>query len=364
MLLWKLIVNNMETQISNEKLIDYYKKYKENEKSVDCVKDFNRYMLLYKNIKLSGKTEEEQEIIMEELVEDILLNTDIQYPENSTKSERRDIESEFQKTVLKDFYKNGIISLKIATDWMGEEFANELFEQRALNPADIKKLLKDKKITLDLIKKMLNSEMKTAEKLDFIYSIFDGDSQEEFDIKNKLIQYLKLGKGMKEESSGIHKEKGSNSVSSNKYITDPSARWRLMSLLDKKYSKELLYDGHAVFHLPNIENGQVVIEKMFETKKDGTVPSYGQATYILSEDEFINNDIIVIVDGQRVIDKKKLMALAKEEKAKKIVHSLNWGKALKSHLGIKKESSKYSKEDIEQIDKTIEKIEKSRTLMV
>ena len=90
------------------------------------------------------------------------------------------------------------------------------------------------------------------------------------------------------------------------------------------------------------------------------IPSYGTATYILSEEDFVSNNIIVGDSGKKCVNRKKLMQLAKDGKAKKIVHSVNWGKSVKQHFGVEKEGSRYTQEDIDQIDKAIKAIENSR----
>ena len=343
-------IAELEKGISNKQLYELYLNSKtENE---DDKKAFNRYVLLYREIILKGKSEEEVRETMNDFVTEIMEEYDIEDDEK----------------FLEDFYNTGIISADILFEWGDQAFIDKLIVNNRLKRADIKKMYieknqKDRNKFILVLKRAL-SRMDNTEKLNYIYSVFDGDSTEETTAREELEQvlYMDSEKIYGSSNGSGQRRRGNNTNRKNvrNYITMPRSRWKLISLLDTNYESELLADSHVIFKLPNANNGEIVIEKLYEKKGDRIVPSYGQATYILSEEEFVSNDIIIEENGKKYVDRKKLMELARDGKATKFVHSKNWGRAIKDYFGVEKENSIYSKEDIEQIDKAISSIEKSR----
>ena len=343
-------IAELEKGISNKQLYELYLNSKtENE---DDKKAFNRYVLLYREIILKGKSEEEVRETMNDFVTEIMEEYDIEDDEK----------------FLEDFYNTGIISANILFEWGDQAFIDKLIVNNRLKRADIKKMYieknqKDRNKFILVLKRAL-SRMDNTEKLNYIYSVFDGDSTEETTAREELEQvlYMDSEKIYGSSNGSGQRRRGNNTNRKNvrNYITMPRSRWKLISLLDTNYESELLADSHVIFKLPNANNGEIVIEKLYEKKGDRIVPSYGQATYILSEEEFVSNDIIIEENGKKYVDRKKLMELARDGKATKFVHSKNWGRAIKDYFGVEKENSIYSKEDIEQIDKAISSIEKSR----
>ena len=98
---------------------------------------------------------------------------------------------------------------------------------------------------------------------------------------------------------------------------------------------------------------------MFKDTKNGVKPDYGRATYILSEEDFINNSKDII--DLNVINRPYLIGLKEDGEAISLNHSSKWGDNLKKVLGIDKNNSRYTKKDLEDIDILVKNIEKSRT---
>lgn len=303
---------------------------------------FNKYRALYKNLMINGKTEEEIRENANELISPF--------------------EENLNNDILEWLYQYGLITLEAAADW-GIDLT-EMLSKNSIKPTDLKQLYNKKLISIDAIRDVLiNTNLEYEEKLDLIYSTFDGESEEDYNRREELVALLGIGneyKGKTEQSN--RKRENETGIKQKTFITDPHARWKLISLLDKDYSKKFLpegkevSDGHRVFLLPN--QGQIVIEKMHEKRRGKKVSAYGSATYIIGIDEFFKNINEIIIEGS--INRTALRKLSEESKATKIIHSKSWGETIKRHFEISEENEKYTKEEIEAIDTAIKNVENSR----
>ena len=332
-------INNYGKQQIKELYIGMSDKKDDNENT--SLELFNKYATLYKALNLTGKSEEE---LFDEAFKLI--------------SSFDDIDSD----MLQELYQFGIIPLEAAADW-GVNLI-DMLSSNSLKPTDLKKLYGKEIISIENIRNViLNGGLLYEEKLDLIYSTFDGDSKEESAIREELVELLETGESYRASINGkrgsISKEQ---SFKSREYITDPHARWKLISLLDKDYSKKFLptgkeiMDGHRVFLLPNQD--KIVIEKMHEKRYGRKVSAYGSATYIMDTEEFFKSMELIIVDG--AINRTALRKLFEGEKAKKIIHTKNWGENVKEYFNINAENERYTEEDIIAIDKAIMSVVNSR----
>ncbi len=347
--LQKAFSENMKDFITDEELIKYYLQYKENPEDEEKFNMLNRMSLLYKELRLKQLDSEELQENGNYLIE--LLNTD------------------FEENDLKELYKLGIIPVQTAIEWGGEAITEDMLLEKALKPADTKKMISENQIKIDYIINLLKSnKMSEEEKLTLIFSTFSEDNQKE--LRMKLMQYLNFkeesNRPKKDYTSSVEtmQERNTNTEKRKMYVTDSGARWKLITLLDENYTQEIYNDGHIIFTLPNVDNGVVVIEKMFKKTKSGVKSSYGNATYIMSEEEFIKNKKQIAdknSKNEKTIDRNILLKLREEEKASKIVHSKGWGRNIKKYFGIE-EKSVYTENQVNEIDKAIESIERSRTL--
>ncbi|MCI9365524.1 MAG: hypothetical protein HFJ54_02680 [Clostridia bacterium] len=306
------------------------------------IEEFSRMAYLYKVLKIDGKSEEEVQRNSLELI-------------NS-------FEDNLSSEILERLYQFGIITLEVAADW-GVDLKNML-SKGDIKPTDLKRLYGKEIIQIHEIRDVIrNGNLHYEEKLDLIYSTFDGESEEEYRIREELIQLLEGGESYRGESKQTEsKRRRRSGVKSKEFITDPHARWKLISLLDKDYSKKFLpkgkeiVDGHRVFLMPNLSS--VVIERMHEKRRGKKVNAYGSATYIMEIEEFFKNIDNVIVNG--AINRTALRELAENEDATKIVHSKGWGESIKRYFEIDEENERYSKEEIEEINKAIASVGNSR----
>lgn len=335
---------NLEEIASEEKLIRLYKEFN---KCGEC-EEFVKYLPLFKELKIKDAELENKKEIGQRLIEEL--------------------DGDFEEEDLKKMYGLGMIPVETAIEWGGKSITQDMFNEGILKPIDAKRLYKNNTLSIDMIKQVLkSSQLSEEDKLTLICSTFDSD--EDSKTRMELIQCLDVDN--KENKRNLNKNESKkisigfgSSTSKNAYITDPCMRWKLISLLDEEYSQEVCKDGYIIFKLPNVKNGTVIIEKMFKKSPNGVIPSYGNATYILSEEQFdkSENDIVDSNNMLKTINLSELAELRGEEKADKLNHSSKWGNNIKEYFDVEKEESMYDKEKIEQIDKTIESIENSRTL--
>lgn len=322
----------------------YLKVEEEEDAKPEVLERFVRCVVLYKKLNIEGRTEEEIE--------------------SSTFKLISSFEDNISSKVLEELYQFGIISLEAAADW-GTDLT-EMLASNSIKPVDLRKLYEKKFISKDQIKNVLmNGTLSYEERLDLIYSTFDGESEEEREAREELTALLEIGIGdsYRTDKKSAEKIRGKgNAVKGKEFITEPHTRWKLISLLDKDYSKGCLpdgikvIDGHRVFLLPN--HNKVVIERMHEKRNGKRVNAYGSATYVMGIEEFYKNINNIIIDG--AINRTYLREASEEDKATKIIHSKHWGNAIKREFGIDKENSRYTQEEIDEIDTAIANVEGSR----
>lgn len=334
---------HIEEIAQEEEMIRLYKEFYMYGKDEET---FNSYMQLYKELRVKGKDISEKRDNGNRLVEEL--------------------GEDFEEEDLKQMYKLGIIPVDTAIEWGGDSITQDMFNKGILKPIDAKRLYKENVLNLDMIKQVLRSkEISDEDKLALIGSTFDGE--EDFETKMELMQYLNLvanensskGKGQKRLRRTDTKIEAKNA-----YITDPFARWQLISLLDNEYSQEVLRDGYIIFELPNVNDGTVIIEKMFKKSQNRVVPSYGNATYILSKKQFDKSKNYITDEtlGGKVINLGELAEVREARNADRLNHSSRWGSNIKDYFEVGKDQSRYTEEQIQKIDKTIESIENSRRL--
>ncbi len=340
---------DLKSEVNVEEMMGYYTKTKEDASNP---KDFERYALLFREVKLKGQKTEVQTKLSEQIVEKIY-ETESDYKED-----------------FKKLYQSDLLPIRMLMDWNGEEIVYDLITNQQLKPRDAKDLLMTKELDLKKVYKVLrNSHMSEEEKMNFIFSSFDGTGKNEEEIKAQnearmyLIQAVCISKDItygEKSSNGKERRNVTEGMKRNKYVTDPVYRWQLFSQMDSNCVSKAYLDGTVVFTLPNVENGTVVIEKMYKGTKEGTKINHGSATYVMSEEEFVNHKSQIEQD--RKINRKVLIQLMEEGKADKIIHSKSWGKGLKKHLGFSVESG-YSEEKMAKIDELVARIERARELV-
>lgn len=334
----------------NSKIREFYAKITD-EENKDRPKDLQRFYRiadLYKSLNIKGKTREETE----KATNDLIIS----------------FEDDVDNNVLQTLYQFGLIELKDAVSWGAS--IKQMLASGDIKPTDLKSLLNDKTIRLEDIKNVLREEeMSFIEKLDLIYSTFDGESKEEYRIRDELIQLLEISqeyRGKNRIQKGQTGETNENKATKKEYILDPHARWKLISLLDRDYSRKCLpqgvtiTDGHSVSILPNL--GVVFIEKMLQKRFGRQVSSYGRASIIVQADFFFEHLYEIIAVDKKSINRQFLLEMERKGQGfvTRITHHKNWGKHIMKYFNINERNSIYTKEEIEEIEKTAQIVENSR----
>lgn len=347
------------TIISDETLYGKYKEYKENNKEQDKRSEIERYALAYRNTELTGKNSEELQSKGEEFIANV----------------GDDIES----SDLVPLYKFDIIPLKVAVDWGGDSIIEELLESESLKPADARYLrdegLLDENILERLFKKC--SQMSYSYQISLVYTIFDGQTPEEQEIRERLAQYYHIENGLVNSNTKGNKIKQRKSEKEQEVpekrikMRDPGAKYNLLSAIDKSVKiEEGIIDGHIIFHYPNIDEGTVLIEKLHKittNKKNGTIEIKADnqsATYVLSEEEFIKLKSQLLQNGK--IDRTQLTQRWWETRDPEhwIPHigTEFWEKSILERFEINEENTRYSAEDLKKIKELIAKSIESKKI--
>lgn len=265
-------------------------------------------------------------------------------------------EEEYSAEIMSDLYDLKLATMEKCIEWIGKDILLKQYEKGTLQPVKIQELYNEGKIEIEEIATLIKKIENPGERFMIIGAIFPEENEHDSSIRQILIEECIDV----EENSTYDNKKGKRKAiekakvpSSKKMVTDPFARMRLFKELDEEYSFELITDGHATIKLPNL--GKVIIEKMLDKNKQ---PAYGAATYIVEEDYYNKNCESIVKNGK--ISRTKLYSHIDEKGVDRIIHSIDsWGQGIKRILGID-ENSKWSKEDIEKIDRIIERIKESK----
>lgn len=314
----------------------------EQEEKAKDIALFNRYASLYRMLYVEEKSEEEIAKSGFTLVSSF--------------------EEELSGEALQDLYQHSLITLDVAVDWGAD--LTEMLEAGQMKPTDLKKLYANGIVQMEPIRNIIKyGTISNDEKQDLIYATFDGDTSEEEQIRVELIQLLTIGEEYRGESRITGAKRGSTSVGKwRNFVTDPQTRWKLISLLDRDYSKRVLpkgkqvLDGHRVFLLPNQD--RIIIEKMYEKRRGEMVSAYGSATYAMPTVEFYDHLEDIIKDG--AINRSFLYEMADMDMATPIMHSKNWGKNIMKYFGIDANNERYTAEEYQEILNAAERVTNSR----
>lgn len=293
----------------------------------------NRYSALYRNLSEIGQIN----IDIDKLTGDII---DF-------------FGADFAPEVLEDLYELKLVTLEKAVEWVGTDILARQYERGKLKPAKAREFYENGIIDLDGMAYMIKKLSDNGQKFMVIGSIFPEENEEERDIRDLLIdECLEIDAEINSEKGNKRKKGEEKEKDYYKHITDPFSRISLIKSLDKDYSFEMTIDGHAIVQLPNLR--KVIIEKMLDKNRQ---PSYGSATYILDEDYYNLNNTRIKIDGK--ICRQEIIKDINSKSVTRIIHATDsWGKSIKEYFGIE-ENSKYSEEDINNINEAIERVKRS-----
>lgn len=340
----------LQSNVTVDELMQYYEN---REQTQEQEIDFEKYALLFREIRLKNSDEEEKQQIAEQIMEKLY-------------ETERDYDAD-----LKNLYGANLLPIRTLIDWNGDKMIYDLVGDASIKPKDAKELLMTGELEVARAYQALkNSDLSDAEKLNFIFSSFDGvgNTPEEMQAQNQarmqLIQAMNISKDFVERSettsSHTTRKKGETKKKRNHYVRDPLYRWQLFSLIDENCDSKVLADGSVVFTLPNVQNGMVAVEKLFKSTQKGTQIDYESATYFMSEEEYLNHKEEIVKD--RKINREAFTNMRKLGIAKRACHTTKWGEHFKRMLGISAENG-YTPEKMAEIDSLIEQIENSKELV-
>lgn len=353
----KTIREKIGAVITDEKLFD---KYRESQEQSDKKIQLERYALAYRNTEIIGKTKEEIQNRAEEFI--------------------TGIGEELEPSDLVQLYGLDIIPLKVAVDWGGEYIIEELLQSGKLKPADAKYLRNEGLLNEEVLERLFqnNKQMVYSDQVSLVSAVYDGQTPEEQEIREKLAQYYNIESGMINSKSktvtgkkkGLAKTQEEQSQKKIK-MRDPGAKYNFLSAIDKDVTVDSgIIDGHIIFHYPNIENGTVLIEKLHKistNKENGQIEikaDNAAATYVLSEEEFIKMKSELIQNGK--IDRTQLTRKWWETRDPEhwIPHNgLDyWERAIMERFDISHDNTRYTEEDLKKIQELKEKSIESKKI--
>lgn len=325
---------DIQAEITEEKLIQYYK----SRKNEETKKQAEKYFSLYREIKIRQRTEEEKE----EISNNIIL----------------ELGDEMEEADFIELYRANLITINAVREWNGEEFINQMLIEGLLKPADSQKIITQNQNVVEEIKdKLRKSTLSDEEKISLIITTFP--EEEHAALRAELFQILKISKSTKTKENKKETKitnPQTHKAKRNEYELDPCYKMQLLMLLDKDYTYELTRDGHMILKLPN-EN-KVIIEKMFKRTKNGVENANGAATYIIDIAKY-NASSVLTEEGK--IDRSKLYEICDKDKKERYYHTKNWGEMLKEAFSIE-HSEKHTNQEKQEIENLIEKIKRTRKL--
>jgi len=350
--------------ITAEILYERYEEYKmargDQEKEGIARKKIERYALAYRQTELLGKTEEELE-------------------EKGNQFMEKKGDAIKQEDII-PLYALDIIPLNVAVDWGGENVLEELLAQEKLKPADAKYLKGKGFLTEALLMRIFDKfpDMSYAYQFAITIEIF-----EEEEVQERVAQHYHIGFGMVSkkrdegdltvEESNLGNEnadeviKGEKSVGTKLKSRPPSSKYKLLAAADKRKTiEEGIKDGHIIFHYPSLDGGTVVIEKMhkvIKNTKTGKVEiktDDGLATYVMSEQEFIDIKGDLIKDGKVV--RRQLSSRWLHKLGYWYMHygERGWEDAMIERLKMNARNPMHTTEDLEEIEKRVKESIRSR----
>lgn len=335
------------TIITDEGLFEKYEQYKTNSEQEDTRAQLERYALAYRNTEIQGKTPKEVQSKAETFI--------------------TGVGEELEPSDLVELYGLDIIPLKVAVDWGGEDIIEELLQSGRLKPADARYLRDEGLLNEQVLERLFKKckQMVYSDQVSLVSAVFDGQTPEEQEIRERLAQYYNIESGMinSKGKAGTAKRKFSNREQNEDpkrkiKMRDPGAKYNFLASIDEGVTVEAgIIDGHIIFHYPNIDGGTVLIEKLHKIKtnqENGLVEIKADneaATYVLSEEEFIKMKSSLIQDGK--IDRTQLTQ--RWWKTRDPEHWIPhngvdyWERAIMERFEISEENSRYSLEDLKRI---------------
>lgn len=129
---------DLTNAVNFDKLNTYYNQLKEQPENKEILNLYKNYLNLYKEILINNKDKAEIEEISNIAIEKIL----------------ECFEEKEYKEAVKNYYKEGVITLDTITQWSNENFITELFNEGIISLEDMSRLGKEEKLPYQYLSKL------------------------------------------------------------------------------------------------------------------------------------------------------------------------------------------------------------------
>ena len=282
----------------------------------------------------------------------------------------------FGKEDRKRLYELDIIPIDTVVLWGEKDELIHLLNSEVLVPKDIRRMYQEKRISMQDIQKMIESNIKLEQKISLINIVFP--NAEEAEIRNKLFESITEldntvnSEEMQNNRSGKYEGNQNKEPREgwNKYLFDTAVRYNAFIESDEKVIMEIFNDGHIAAHLPDIRGGLVVIEQLYQLKKAQNgkkrmEDAYGAKAFVLPEEAYKQYKNQFITQDNRVIRSelaKTVKALLPNLEEKgingEIYHFKNYPGKMQETLGLPIYLSKANTD--EQEEEALRKLEDSK----
>ena len=268
--------------------------------------EFSKYVEIYKTIRIDGKTNEEKD----QLVQDLIGNNIEQLSDDD----------------IKELYYMGIIPVDSLIDLSDNSMIIDYYLKGYIKPKDIKRLYNENKISKDVMKEAVtNPNISFTKKLVFIYSIFQADEDEI--IRDELLNSIpnKDEEMYIPQNDIVRQYQEEKMAKQNGNSSNLCKRWNILSNFDDNYSQKLFDDGHIEFFIPKIN--LYIVEKLYDSNNR---TAYGAATYAINKEIYEANIDSIIKNNK--INRSNLVKLHKDKEAFKLIHLESWGNQMNDFL--------------------------------
>ena len=333
----------VQDEVNEKELVELYINANRKESTTEEKQEFNQYMILYKMIKVRGNKDEEK---LKESANKIIM----------------EFGDSFNETILEDLYKQELLPFETVLEWANTETIHDILKSGFMRPKEVKEALLNGNLQKDILINILqDKKLDYGRKMNILLDLFSDISEEDINLFNEYSRYIDVYETSQNPTGeGSKKQNSTTKTKSRKFATEPYARIAFLKSLDEDVSIEHKENGFEIVKLPNLKNGLVVIEKILT--KNGK-PVYGTATYVLDDEQYEQYSM-------KEVNRELLAELREANKAITIGHTKNsWTKQLLELAELRKyrgkiinkgNSTKYTREHLEKIDKAEELVINSR----
>ena len=277
---------DLSKDINFEKLDSYYRESKEHPENVELLNKYNKYSNLYRIILLIGKSEEEIQEASNMAIEKIV----------------EEFDGKDYNEAVKNYYRDGIITLDSIADWSNENLITSLFDEGLIYLEDIEGLVKKQKLSFDYLSNIYSNLAKSNDiEYDERLRLIKRGFIKEEDIIGLYTENLIFENDLRELSKkGFVREekmtKAINSRTMEKLEKNSSIRLTGLNTLTKRNNN--IYSNGYKDEISNIKDktSQLIIDPNERTAFIHLLKAYRADTDLEEDSPFYNYEFYVIPD--------------------------------------------------------------------